>query len=426
MTSASRTPQPRKPGRARTWQLLAAIPLGIAAGLLLRRFGPHGLSIAHTLGQLGQLWLNALRMTLIPLVFCLMTVGVARIARSASGGRVVRIAIGVFLGLLVIGSVLGALAAVAAMALFPVTQLHSAPPTALAATPTVLEAFVNLVPANPFSSAAEGSIAPLIVFAAFLGVAIVRIQMQWSTLLLDVFDALANAMLLIIDWVLRVAPAGIFLLLVETIASVGSQAAKGLLQYGILATIVPGIGLVVAECIGLASGVGPARFARAAIPSQTLAATTTSSSACLPPLLEAAAALRLPPEIISAIMPLAVATFRFGNVVAGIATGLIGAALFGVHPTVVQITAAIGLGILANIGSVGLPGSAVVFAAWSPIFLALGAPIEALTLFIAIINVPDILITLTNVTADLAATSLISTMLRKSTQPAGSKAQQAA
>src|SRR5215469_5235012 len=175
MATAFRTPQPRAPKRARTWQLLAALPLGIIAGLLLRHLGPHGISAAHTLGELGQLWLNALRMTLIPLVFCLMVAGVATIARTASGGKVVRVAVTVFLGLLAIASVIGTFGALGVMAIWPVAQIHTTTTQTLAAPPSLLESFVNLVPANPFSSAAEGAIAPLIVFAAFLGVAIVRI-----------------------------------------------------------------------------------------------------------------------------------------------------------------------------------------------------------------------------------------------------------
>jgi proton glutamate symport protein len=150
-----------------------------------------------------------------------------------------------------------------------------------------------------------------------------------------------------------------------------------------------------------------ARFTRAAIPPQTLAATTQSSAACLPALLEAASALRLPPSLVSAILPLAVTTFRFGNVIAGIATGLVGARLFGIHPTAVQIAQAIAIGILTNIGSVGVPGAAVLLAAWGPIYLALGAPLEALTLYLTVITLPDICITTCNVTADLSATALI-------------------
>src|SRR5215472_3994058 len=418
MDTAPRTLLPRtSSSRMRTWLLLAALPFGITVGLLLRHLGAHGISTAHIFGQLGQLWLNALRMTLIPLVFCLMTAGVASIARTASGGRVARIAIGVFLGLLCIGSVLGAVAALCLMALWPVVPLHATVPAASSASPSLLAEFVNLIPSNPIASAAEGSIAPLVVFAVFLGAAIVRIKSQWTTLLLDVFNALAAAMLLIIEWVLRLAPLGICFLLVETIATVGTQGAKGVLQYAILGSIVPAVGLVVAECIGLSSGVGAARFARAALPSQTLAATTLSSSACLPPLLEAGTALNLQPEMVSAILPLAVTTFRFGNVIAGIASGLIGAALFGIHPTLVQIITAICIGVLTNIGSVGVPGAAVVLAAWGPIYLALGVPLEALTLFIAVIYVPDIMVTTTNVTADLAATSLIATLLRRRMKP---------
>ncbi len=419
MKTASRTLLQRaRSSRARTYQLLAALPLGIIVGLLLRHLGPRGISAAHTFGEIGHLWLNALQMTLIPLIFCLMTSGVARIARTASGGRVVRIAVSVFLGLLLVGSIIGALTALGLMVLWPVVQLHATATSASAAPPSLLAEFVSIVPSNPIASAAEGTVAPLIVFAAFLGAAAVRIKSEWTALLLEIFDALAAAMLLIIDWVLLLAPVGILFLLLQTIASVGSEAAKGLLQFGILASIVPAVGLVIAECIGLASGVGAACFARAALPSQTLAATTQSSSACLPPLLEAGAAVQLPPEMISAILPLAVATFRFGNVVAGVGTGLLGAALFGIHPSIAQIIAAIGIGVLTNIGSVGVPGPAVVLAAWGPIFLALGAPLEALMLYLAVINVPDIFITTTNVTADLAATSVISTLLRTRMKPA--------
>jgi proton glutamate symport protein len=403
-------PPPAAPraSRGQAFRLLAALLLALAGGLLARHFGLRGIAFAQTLGQFGQLWLNALRMTLVPLIFCLTTAGVASIARTAAGGRVARVAIAVFLLLMLLASTVGALSALGLMAIWPVALLHAAPSAGPMSTqPSLLNEFVSLVPSNPIAAAAEGSVAPLIVFAAFFGAALVRIQAAWTTLLLDVLNAIAAALLVIVDWVLRLAPAGIFFLLLATVASVGSEGAKGLLQYGVIASVVPAVGIVLAHALGLFSGVGPARFTRAAIPPQTLAATTQSSAACLPALLEAASALRLPPSLVSAILPLAVTTFRFGNVIAGIATGLVGARLFGIHPTAVQIAQAIAIGILTNIGSVGVPGAAVLLAAWGPIYLALGAPLEALTLYLTVITLPDICITTCNVTADLSATALI-------------------
>jgi Na+/H+-dicarboxylate symporter len=116
-------------------------------------------------------------------------------------------------------------------------------------------------------------------------------------------------------------------------------------------------------------------------------------------------------------MPRTVSLFRFGNVAASIAAGLIGAALFGVHPSVQRIIVACGLGILINFGIVGVPRQALLFAAYGPVFLALGTPIEAISLLIAVFTIPDIFNTSTNVTTDLAATALITTISGKRAKP---------
>jgi Na+/H+-dicarboxylate symporter len=155
------------------------------------------------------------------------------------------------------------------------------------------------------------------------------------------------------------------------------------------------------------AGVPPARFFRAALGPQALAASTQSSMACLPALVQAAESFELPRPFVATIMPLAVTTFRFGNVCGGVAAGLIGAQLFGIHPGIATISMAILIGVLTNIGVIGLPGQAVLLAAYGPIYTALGAPIESLTLLIAVFTLPDILDTTCNVTADLAATVLI-------------------
>ncbi len=162
--------------RDRRCGCLLALVLGVAAGLLARRLG-DGWGRRRRSGQLGQLWLNGLRMTLVPLVFCLMTAGVANIARTAAGGRVARVAVTVFLALLLVGSVLGVLTMLGLMRLWPVAALRVAAAARLkqAAPPSLLGEFVALVPSNPIAAAAEAAMAPLIVFAAVFGAAIARI-----------------------------------------------------------------------------------------------------------------------------------------------------------------------------------------------------------------------------------------------------------
>jgi proton glutamate symport protein len=415
MNSAAPSIRTTSPSRSpKSWLLLVVLVAGIAAGFALRHAGPHGLSIAGAVGQFGQLWLNALRMTLVPLVFCLMTAGVASIIRTANAGSVVRTAIAVFTGLLLLGSVAGVVTVLALMKLWPVMPLHAtAVAAATTAPPSLLAEFVSLIPSNPIASAAEGAMAPLILFAVAFGAAITRLKQEWTTLVLDFVNAISAAMLVIVGWVLRVAPLGIFCLLVATAATAGDSAAKGLFQYAALTCAVMIVGCVIAQLIGFTSGIGAARFSRTALSTQVLAATTQSSTACLPSLLQAAEALHLPPPIIEAIMPLAVAIFRFGNVFLAVSSGLIGARLFGVHPTFGQITLAIGIAILTNVGSIGVPGGAILFAAFGPPYLALGTPLEALTMLLAIFTLPDIIITVCNVTADLAAASLIARLSAK-------------
>ncbi len=140
--------------------------------------------------------------------------------------------------------------------------------------------------------------------------------------------------------------------------------------------------------------------------------------ACLPALVKAAQEdLGLPPALVGVLMPMAVTVFRFGNVVGGVSAGLIGARLFGIDPGLPQIILAICVGVLTNIGVMGLPGPAVLLASYGPIFIALGAPIEALFLLLAVDTLPDILDTTANVTADLAVTAIIGRVAKRVTEP---------
>jgi proton glutamate symport protein len=396
----------------RTRLILLALVAGLISGIALRVFVGHDTAVASFLQPIGQLWLNALRMTLVPLVFCLMTAGVAALAGTAAGsGRPVVIAVAVFLILLVAASVVGTAVAESLMTLWPVKPIdmalatHSVPATTT--PPNFVSVLVSLIPLNPVAAAAEAAMAPLIVFAAIFGVAISKLPPVSRRVLIDFFRASADAMLIIVNWVLSAAPVGIFVLTLEAAANVGAGLALGLAQYVLLLSMVLSIGLVCATLLGISSGVPPMRFLRAALGPQALAASTQSSMACLPSLVQSAEALGLPAPFVATTMPLAVTTFRFGNVFGGVAAGLIGAHLFGIHPGVGPIVLAIVIGVLTNVGVIGLPGQAVLLAAYGPIFTALGTPIEALTLLVAVFTLPDVLDTTCNVTADLAATALI-------------------
>lgn len=407
----------RKSSSNRTWWTLAALVLGFIAGLFLHRT-PYGASGGSIAGQLGSIWLNALLMTLVPLIFCLMATGAGSIASMNGSGNLIAATLVVFAVLLVLGCCVGAFGSMLLLHLWPIIPIQASSLglgeiPKVTSEPSLLGQIVALIPSNPVAAAATTAMTPLIVFAAIFGAAITRLEGRWRSLLADFNQAIAAAMLVIVEWVLWWAPAGVFFLAVNATAGAGTAVARGVLQYMAELTAVLIVAVLCAAVIGASSGFGISRFVRALIAPLTLAASTQSSMACLPALILAGDELGLPTPIVRAIMPLSVSVFRFGNMAASISAGLIGAALFGVHPSGQRIIVACGLGILINFGIVGVPGQALLFAAYGPVFLALGTPIEAISLLIAVFTIPDIFNTCSNVTADLAATSLITTMLRK-------------
>ena len=402
-----------------TGRILSALAAGIVFGLALRAGGqPWLLTFGSSLRPLGQLWLHALQMTIVPLIFCLMARGIGTVARVAGTGRVIILTLVLFVSLLLLASITGLLLSYALMAVWPVAvsgKIFLEGANALPAAPSIVEQLLNFIPLNPVAAAAQSAMTPLIVFAAIFGAAATRIAPDESELLFRMLNSVAETMLVIVRWVLRIAPFGVFFLALDAVLRVGLGFAASLAQLVLMLSAALAAGLLVITLVGSwGSGLGLLRFTRAAFAPQAVAASTQSSMASLPALMRAAEQdLELPSSLVAAVMPLAVSTFRFGNVVSGIVSGLIGAYMCGIHPGAGQIMLAIILGMLANVGVVGLPGQAVLIASFGPIFAALGTPFALLTLLIAVFTLPDILDTTCNVTGDLAVTAIVSRFMRR-------------
>jgi Na+/H+-dicarboxylate symporter len=168
----------------------------------------------------------------------------------------------------------------------------------------------------------------------------------------------------------------------------------------------------------LMGGVGPLRFGKAVLGAQAMAAGTCSSAATLPVMLECSEhKLGISDAVGGAVLPLAVSIFRFGVAFyqGTLVILLLHAAGMALDPAKLAIVGAIL--ILANLGIAGLPGAAVVAASWGAALGFLGLPLGLLPLLIAAVPLPDILLTVCNVTADLAVTTIVDRWLR-SARPA--------
>ncbi|HWK42036.1 MAG TPA: cation:dicarboxylase symporter family transporter [Croceibacterium sp.] len=387
----------------------AALIAGLALGWALAG-SAAGEGAGAIAGPVGALWLRGLQMTIVPLVAALLVTGIARMVATASAGPMARRTLLTFFAVLAAGTALAAVAMPVLLAAFPIPGQASASLAAQggSAQPVPgLGAFLeSLVSSNVIAAAAETAMLPLIVFFAAFAVAITRLEETRRDMLLQLFGALGDAMLTIIGWVLWLAPVGVFALGIGVGLDSGGGAFAALAHYILL---VSGMGfavLVAAYALG-AWQHGPARFARAVLPAQTVAISTQSSLASLPAMLQSCRLLGVRETTADFVLPLAVAIFRATSPAMNLGVAIYVAHLAGVELTPAAIAAGAAVALVTTIGSVSLPGTISFVASIGPIAIAMGVPIEPLAILVAVEMVPDIMRTLGNVTMDVAVTARI-------------------
>jgi Na+/H+-dicarboxylate symporter len=400
-----------------TWRILLALVCGLGAGMLVASLDPGASSAIMTIAEpIAAVWLDGLRMTIIPLVFGLVVNGIASASDAASAGAVARKALLLFALLLTLAGLLAAFATPALLALWPISGdtaaafagfAHPAgPPQAI---PPASEWVKQIVPANPIAAAAEGAMLPIVLFAVVFGFAATRIAGEARERICGLFDAIVQVMLVIVHWVLLLAPIGVFALALLVTARAGASVVGGLAHYVVIISIlcVSTIAAMYA-IIAWFSRVSVKSFAQAAWPAQAIAFSTQSSLASLPAMVEGSRRqLRVPTHVSDLVLPLAVSLFRITSPAANLGVALYLAHMNGLHPSVFQIGAGVVVAAVVSLASVGLPSQVSFFSVVAPVCIVVGAPVEPLALLLAVETIPDIFRTVGNVTADVAATALV-------------------
>lgn len=391
---------------------------GLAAGALLAAIDSPALNrIIPVLEPLGALWLNALRMTVIPLVVAMIITGVASAAETAATGRIAMRALVLFVVLLTFAALLGMVLTPAVLAAWPVSaaaaEAFRAGATqgtaAIPQLPPMRDWIVNIVPANPFKSAADGELLPLVVFALLIGFAAARIKPESRTTFLGFFRALMETMLVIVQWVLWVAPVGVFALALAVGSRGGLHVAGALVQYLVIMSALSVVITILAyPAVVLFGRMSLARFAKAIAPAQALAISTQSSLATLPAMLDSAQKqLGIPERVTSITLPLAVSLFRMTSPIVNISIVIFVAHVYGVHLDAPRLAVGVVLAVVTSFGVVGLPSQLSLFNTTVPISLGMGVPLDLLPLLLAVEVIPDIFRTLGNVTSDVAVTAIV-------------------
>lgn len=391
-------------------RILAALIAGLGAGYLA---GPRT-AVLPAVQALGGLWLDALRMPIIPLVFALVVTGLGSeggmAGDAAPAGGLARRAIGAFVVFLFGSALFGVALGSAMFSGWHVSDLSgvTAGAAKLPDLPPLADTLRALVPVNPIASAAAGAIVPVVIFALIFALALRRIEPDRAAAVTNAFRNLLDPLLVIIGWVLLAAPVGVFALSFDVAARSGF-AVGALLAWYVVARVVAGVTLlaVFVLLVAIASRTPVRVFLRAILPAQTVAFSTQSSLASLPAMLQAVRTLGLPERTAGTILPLAVALFRISAPCAITLVTLALARLNGIDLELGQLVVVAMLAVLNNLVIAGLPNQISFFAAYAPVALAVGVPIELLPLFLAVDTIPDMFATAANVTADVAVTTVL-------------------
>ena len=398
----------------------ARILLGLALGLI----GGIGFSLLDAssasklpsmVEPIGALWVNAIRMTVIPLLMALM---ITAIAGQENTGLVAQLGgktMALFISMIVASSLFSFLVApplIAMLNIDPEASRRLLESTAIANVgsnelPPFRDWLIGLIPINPIRAAADNAVLPLMIFTGLFSMALLQIGNEQREHVVAFFSAIKETMFVLIAWIMTLAPIGIFALVFPLAATLGVSAINVLGSF-----IVIVCALITAFTLALyplAVYIGEIKlrdFARALAPAQIIGFSTRSSLAALPPCFTATETLGISNKVSGVVLPIAVTLFKFASPIGRTAGTYFVASLYGIDLTNYElfiIAAAIGL---FSFYSPAIPSGGLLIMA--PVYISLGLPVQGIGILIAVDPIVDMFITAANVSANVTVAAILS------------------
>ena len=400
---SERSSSPARPNlwrRIPLWQkIIAGLVLGVLAGALM---GEQ----ASMFKPLGDIFINGIKMLIVPLVFSTLVVGITGMRDPQKMGRVGARTIGLYLITTAFAIVIGLVAATIFQPGVGADASMSATPQTGEA-PSLVDIVVGLVPANPLQAMIEGNILQIIVFAIGLGISLMLIGEKGEPVV-RVFESFAEAMYKLTAIVMAFAPFGVFGLM----ANVSGQ-------YGldVLLPLAKVIGVVYLACIvhvlvvytGLLSLVGrlnPMRYLQGIIDALVVSFSSASSSGTLPVSIRCAQKnLGVSEGVSSFVLPVGATINMDGTAIYQGVAALFVAQLVGADLSMMDYGMIVLTGTLASIGTAGVPGAGLIML--SIVLAQIGLPLEAIGVVAGVDRILDMARTSVNVAGDLMVTTLV-------------------
>ena len=396
--------------------VIAGLVAGIVVGILASTSGsPWLLSFVRFVEPVGTIFVNAIRMAVVPLVVASLIGGIVSIGDERSLTRLGVRSLIVFLALAISAAVFATVIAAPVLARLDIDPLaaeslrasaaaNTAPPPA---APGLAQWFIDLVPANPVRAAADGAMLPLIIFTLAFGVALTKVAGERRIAVVQFFNGLADAMIVVIGWVIALAPIGVFALAAPLAARLGFSAAGALLSYILLAALLTltVLAVLVYPATVLLGGIPLGRLIRACAPAQAVALSSRSTMASLPAMIDASRRLGVAERVTVFVVPLAASMLRVGSAVGQTVAVLFAARLFNVTIAPLHLAAILIVTVLTTFTVPGIPGGSIVVMV--PILLAANVPADAVGILLGADAIPDMFRTMANVTGGIAASAIV-------------------
>jgi proton glutamate symport protein len=361
-------------------KILIGLIVGIAIGGLSRAPGMHWLQPMLTgLEPLGTVFIRLITMVVVPLVIASVFVGVASLGDIRSlgriGGKTLAYFVGTTFAAALIGLVVAAVARVGtglsgserdALVSRLGDSAAGASAAAQAATaPTLVQTLVNMIPQNPFASAAQGGadLLPLIIAVCIFGAASTLVSGDGRRTVLRFFEGVNEISMVVVAWLMRLAPVAVFVLIAAMVARSGLAMLGQLLSFAavVVTALAIHLGLVLLPALRVGANVGVGRFFKSVGDAILLAFSTASSNAALPVSMESARdRLGIPDDIVSFVLPAGASMNKNGSAAYKAVTAVFIAHLYGLSLTSGLMVTIVLMSTMAAFAGAGVPGSSLV------------------------------------------------------------------
>ena len=395
--------------------IAAGLILGLVVGLGAAATGNEWLlAIANGSAPFGTLFMNAIRMVVIPLIITVIFASIARLGDPRKLGRIGGLTIAYYWITLIPAIAIGMATMKVGLRYASEIEMPQTEATTVPELQSFVDFLVSLVPSNPFAAASSGAILPLIVFTALVAAATGTLASERRERLINLAEDASEALIKLVWWILYTAPIGVFGLA----APVTAQLGWGLIQSLAIFIACVFVGLIIflllvtLPLVWFIGGISPAKYLRSTVGAVSVAASTTSTVAAIPVTLEEVTNnLKVSPTIADLLVPLGASMHRPGSALFQGAAIVFLAYLFDIPIPLAAVGAAMLATFLVSLTVAPVPSSGVVTMA--PALDAVGIPVAGLAIVLGIDRIQDMMRTAVNILGQISTAVLVDRWTRK-------------